>query len=65
MSNGIDEKVVSLKFDNSKFEDNAQQSLETLAKLKASLDFNNFQNSKGLDKLNTVIKNTDFSVMER
>ena len=35
MSKEIDEKVVSLEFDNSKFEKPAEQSMSTLEKLKA------------------------------
>lgn len=65
MSNTVDERVVSLRFDNSKFEANAQQSLETLTKLKESLDYNNLQNTKGLDKLNTLVGKVDFSNMEK
>lgn len=39
MSTQIDERVVSLEFDNSKFEKNVQQSMSTLDKLKQSLNF--------------------------
>ena len=37
MSKSIDEKIVSMQFDNSKFESNAQQSISTLDKLKEAL----------------------------
>ena len=37
MSKSIDEKIVSMQFDNSKFESNAQQSISTLDKLKEAI----------------------------
>ena len=49
MSTSIDERVVYMKFDNKNFENNAQDSLRTLDKLKSSLDFKDVQS-----KLNNV-----------
>ena len=39
MSKTIDNKVVSMEFDNSKFEKNVQTSMSTLDKLKKALNF--------------------------
>ena len=39
MSRTIDERVVSMSFDNKQFEKNAGQTIETLGKLKSSLNF--------------------------
>ena len=39
MSKTIDEKVVSMEFDNSKFEGNVKTTMSTLDKLKKSLNF--------------------------
>ena len=49
MSTSIDERVVYMKFDNKNFENNAQDSLRTLDKLKSSLNFKDVQS-----KLNDV-----------
>ena len=46
MSNTIDKRVVSMEFDNARFEQNAKTSMNTLDKLKKSLNFDGI--SKGL-----------------
>ena len=50
MSTTIDEKVVELRFDNSKFESNVKTSISTLDKLKNSLNLD--KAAKGLDSVN-------------
>ncbi len=52
MSKQIDERVVSMQFDNSNFEKNAQTSLSTLDKLKQALNFDGV--GKGLSDLGNV-----------
>ena len=51
MSKAIDERVVSLQFDNKHFESNVQTSMSTLDKLKQKLNFNGC--AKGMDELAT------------
>ena len=48
-SGNVDEHVVKMTFDNKQFEKNAQQSLNTVEKLKSSMNFE--ATVKGLDKL--------------
>lgn len=62
MSKEIDDKVVSLEFDNSKFEEPAKQSMSTLDKLKASFNFKGVSN--GFDTLNRAIRNVTFRPLE-
>ena len=50
MSKTIDEKVVEMRFDNSKFESNVKTSISTLDKLKNSLNLD--KAAKGLDSVN-------------
>lgn len=59
MSRTVDNRIVSMEFDNSKFEKPAQQTMGTIDKLKASLNFNGAQ--KGFDKLNDAIKTVTFT----
>lgn len=59
MSKEIDEKVVSLEFDNKNFESNVKTSIRTIDDLKQSLEFKN--SSKGFDNINTSLKSLDFS----
>ena len=40
MSTAIDERVVSMQFDNKQFESNVKTSMSTIEKLKQSLNFN-------------------------
>ena len=55
MSKSIDEKVVSMQFDNSKFESNVQQSMSTLDKLKEALKFD--KASEGLENVSRAASN--------
>ena len=41
MSELLDERVVEMRFDNADFEQNVNQSIKTINKLKDSLDFDN------------------------
>ena len=59
MSKTIDEKVVSMQFDNKNFEANVNTSLSTLDKLKKKLNLDGA--SKGLEKINSAVKNFDVS----
>lgn len=54
MSRTIDERVVSMQFDNSHFESNVRTSLSTIEKLKQSLNFKGA--SKGLENINRASK---------
>lgn len=58
MSN-VDERVVSMQFDNSNFEKNAQDSLRTIDKLEAGLKFAGA--AVGLDKLQGAISSLSFN----
>lgn len=55
----IDERVVSMKFDNEEFEKNATQSLSTIQKLKQALNFKD--SVKGLDAVEKASKSFDLS----
>lgn len=57
MSKTIDERVVSMKFNNENFEKNVAQSMSTLDKLKEKLSFKGA--SKGIDELNGSMKKFD------
>ena len=59
MSDNIDEKVVQMRFDNKQFEANVKQSMSTLDKLKAKLNFKSVSND--IDELDKTIKKTDLS----
>lgn len=52
MSKNIDERIVSMEFQNQNFERNAHTTLGTLAKLKQSLNFSGA--TKGLEEINTA-----------
>lgn len=62
MSKTIDQKVVEMKFDNSKFEKNVKQSMSSIDKLKQALNFS--KTSKDLDNLNNSVNKVDFSKLE-
>lgn len=64
MSRTIDERVVSMEFDNSKFESNVKTSLSTLDKLKEALKFSGA--SKGIEDFSSSIEQTGnkFSALE-
>ena len=59
MSRTIDERVVSMQFDNAQFEKNVQTSLSTVDKLKQSLNFTGA--SKGLENVNAAARNCNMS----
>ena len=59
MSKQIDEKVVSMQFDNKQFESNVKTSINTIDNLKKSLDLKGA--SKSLDQVNESAKRCDFS----
>lgn len=61
MSTTIDQKVVEMRFNNQQFERNAQTSLNTLEKLKRSLNLKGA--SKGLENLNSAAKNNNIGVL--
>ena len=58
MSRQVDEKVVSMKFDNKQFEANVKTSMGTIDKLKSSLNFKGA--SKSLEDLEKASKKVSF-----
>lgn len=58
MSRTVDERVVSMQFDNKQFESNVQTTLGTLDKLKKSLNLEGA--SKGLENIESSAKKIDF-----
>lgn len=62
MSKQVDERVVSMQFDNKNFESNVKQSVSTLDKLKSSLNLPGA--AKGLESVEAASKKIDFSQME-
>ena len=63
MSSSIDEKVVSLKFDNKQFEKGAAQSIDTLNKLDKATNVK--KSAKSLKEVGKAAKKVDFSHMEK
>lgn len=63
MSKVIDEKVVSLQFDNKNFENNVKESMSTLDKLKRSLNFN--KAAKSFDELTEASNKVSFKGIEK
>ena len=59
MSQTIDSKVVEMRFDNAQFEQNVATSLQTLDKLKQSLNLE--KSTKGLENVSAAVKNVDLS----
>ena len=59
MSKTVDERIVSMQFDNKNFESNVSTSMSTLDKLKKSLDMKD--SAKGLDGLSNAAKKVDMS----
>lgn len=59
MSKTIDERVVSMQFDNSQFESNVRTSMSTLDKLKRSLNLSGA--SKGLEDVGAAAKGVNMS----
>ena len=61
MSKQIDERVVSMQFDNKNFEKNASTTMSTLEKLKQSLNFSGA--AKGFEDINTSVKKVDMGIL--
>lgn len=61
MSTTIDEKVVSMQFDNQQFEKGVSTTMSSLDKLKESLNFKGAD--KGFEEISTASKRVDFSVL--
>lgn len=59
MGREIDERVVEMRFDNQKFEENANQSIETLKKLDKSLDFEH--TGQSLDQIQNAANKLSFN----
>ena len=59
MSKTIDERVVSMQFDNRQFESNVKTTIGTLGKLKQSLNLQGA--SKGLENINYAAKNCNLN----
>ena len=59
MSKEVDERVVSMQFDNKNFEQNVQTSISTLDKLKRSLRLPGA--TKGLEDVDSTVKGMDMS----
>ena len=59
MSKQIDERVVSMQFDNQRFEQNVKTSMSTLDKLKQKLNLTGA--SKGLENVQSAAKKVDMS----
>lgn len=59
MSTSVDERVVQMKFDNKNFEKNVQESIDSLEKLKGSLDFD--KSEKSVASLQKSFNNFDSS----
>jgi tape measure domain-containing protein len=57
MSTTVDERVVSMKFDNKQFEQNVQTTLSTVSELKRSLKFDGI--GKGFDSITAAAKKCD------
>ena len=63
MSKQVDERIVSMQFDNKNFESNARTSMSTLDKLKEKLNFK--AAAKGVDNLDAAVKKVDLSPIGR
>ena len=59
MSKQVDERVVSMQFDNKQFESNVKTSMSTLDKLKEKLDFKGA--SKGLSNIDSAAKKVNMA----
>lgn len=62
MSRTVDDRVVSLEFDNKNFESNVKESMSTLDKLKEKLSFKGA--SDGIEELEKASNKVDFSNLE-
>lgn len=63
MSKTVDERIVSMQFDNSKFEKNVQTSMSTLDKLKQKLNFSGA--AKGFEDIDNAAKKVDLSGLSK
>ena len=63
MSIPVDERVVSMDFDNKRFEKNVSQSMSTLDRLKNALNFKNSERS--LNSLKNTANNMNFNGLEK
>jgi hypothetical protein len=63
MGKTVDERVVSMQFDNKQFEQETKRTMSTLDKLKEKLKFKD--SGKDLEDLNKSIKKVDFKPMEK
>ena len=61
MSKQVDERVVSMEFDNKNFEKNVSTSMSTLNKLKQKLNLEGA--SKGLENVNSAAKNVNLDAL--
>lgn len=59
----IDERIVAMKFDGSKFQSGIEAAKSAFDKLKSALDFKG--GTKGLDDINAAAKRTDLSTIGR
>jgi tape measure domain-containing protein len=58
---GVDDGIVSMKFDNAAFEQKLSQTIQSLDKLRQSLDFAN--STKGMNEVSAAAKAVDFTHM--
>lgn len=63
MSTTIDEKIVSMQFDNRHFESNVNTTMSTLDKLKQKLRFSD--SAKGFEDINSAAKKCDLSPLAK
>lgn len=63
MSKQVDERVVSMEFDNKRFESNVQTSISTLDKLKRSLNLSGA--AKGLENVEATAKGMDMNPLAK
>ena len=63
MSTQVDNRVVSMQFDNKRFESNVSDSMKTLDKLKQSLKLDGA--TKGLEEIDRAAKKTDLSSLSK
>lgn len=63
MSKQVDERVVSMQFDNANFEKNVSTTMSTLDKLKQKLKLDD--SVKSFDNVNKSVKNVDISSLSR
>ena len=61
MSTTIDERVVEMRFDNQKFEQNVKTSMSTIEKLKKSLNLEGA--AKGLENINSEAQKCNLTPM--